>query len=397
MSTMRFLLAAGCLMIACGWLPAGMAGEAAPEKSGETAQVLPYIPKADNQLMTLGKPDKPRFPVQDITWPEKPGEAEICLWKDDRYAAVSITIDDNCAPDHQWWLEQCQKYGFHVTWFLITGRVNDKSGFNGTWEGYRKIVEAGHAVESHTIRHKAFSAKDPEDEVRKEYAGSRQMIETNIGIPGYRCLTMAYPRGSGVESIAMQYFIAVRGVYGTPNPANAINYANTNKGGLEPDQIHTVLGEPIEDPKLKWLNRPEYRRGWLSPLFHLVYHGTTTEEREAGRRNAAATLENLARYKDRLWIDTFVNVVEYGQERDSATLHTTASSGDRITLTLSDRMRDDIFQYPLTLKVRLPDSWTTVKATQDGKPVDAVLVTHAGKPYALVQAVPDQGEITLSR
>ena len=56
----------------------------------------------DMQLRTLGKTGAPRFDPPEITWPAAPGEAEICLWKDDKYAAVSLTIDDNCRPDHDW-------------------------------------------------------------------------------------------------------------------------------------------------------------------------------------------------------------------------------------------------------------------------------------------------------
>ena len=42
---------------------------------------------------------KSRFVVpKDRVWPEKPGEGDICLWKDDRFAACAITIDDNCFP-----------------------------------------------------------------------------------------------------------------------------------------------------------------------------------------------------------------------------------------------------------------------------------------------------------
>ena len=51
---------------------------------------------------------------------------------------------------------------------------------------------------------------------------------------------------------------------------------------------------------------------------------------------------------------------------------------------------------PLTLKVRLPDTWTSVRATQGGKPVAARIVEHDGALYALVDAVPDRGEIVLA-
>ncbi len=56
-------------------------------------------------------------------------------------------------------------------------------------------------------------------------------------------------------------------------------------------------------------------------------------------------------------------------------------------------MKDDIFDYPLTVKVRLPNGWKSAKATQGGKPVPVRFVTHEGAPYVLVDAVPDRGAV----
>lgn len=64
----------------------------------------PYHPAASNQLLNLYGKAVTATPVKEITWPANPGEAEVCLWKSDKYAAASITIDDNWGPDHQWWV-----------------------------------------------------------------------------------------------------------------------------------------------------------------------------------------------------------------------------------------------------------------------------------------------------
>lgn len=352
-----------------------------------------YVPPADNQLMTLGGAKGERFPLRDITWPAQPGQAEICLWQDDKYAACSITIDDNCAPDHEWWLEQTAKHGFKVTWFVVTGGIGgSNAGFNGTWEGFRALREAGHEVQSHTISHGKSDNTRDEAEVQREYAVSKQMVED--GIPGHRCLALAYPYGNGRGEIAAGYYIAVRGVHGAPSKANAINYLNTGKGSLDPDQLNAILGRPVE--KVKWLGDPGFHRGWIQPLYHLVKHGKTAEEKKASQDATAASLARLAAERDRIWIDTFVAVAKYGQERDSAILTTVQSQAQTIELSLTDRMRDDLFDQPLSVKVRLPDTWTAVRASQGGKPIAATLVRHEDKPYALVGAIPDRGAITIT-
>jgi PKD repeat protein len=130
---------------------------------------------------------------------------------------------------------------------------------------------------------------------------------------------------------------------------------------------------------------PNYYRGWAIYLNHLVNDYSTM----------TPFLNYIDANRDRLWFCTFTEGIKYGQERDTATLTVTSNTAEQITMTLTDRMLDSRFDYPLTLKVRIPNSWNGAAATQAGVPVDARLVEHNGDKYALVQAVPDQGEIAL--
>ena len=353
----------------------------------------------DTQLRTLGKPDKPRFEIPEITWPADPGQAEVCLWKDDRYAAISITIDDNCRPDHDWWLEQAEKHGFKLTWFVITDGVMEgrNKGFNGTWADWQRLADAGHSIQSHTTNHRAAKKGEPpipDEDLHAMYRDSLAAINAHVTNNVACCI--AYPRGEPHREIAAQYAIACRGVYGAPSEVNTVDYLNVNEGNYEQGYINVLLGETADEPK--WLNKADrrFRRGWCAVLHHLVHHGHTQEEIDRSVAYYEKKLENLAKYKDRIWIGTFPAVAKYGQERDTATLKTVSSDARRIALSLADRMDDKLFDEPLTLKVRLPDAWKSVRAAQGGKPVAARLLEHEGTPYALVDAVPDRGEIVLA-
>ena len=206
---------------------------------------------------------------------------------------------------------------------------------------------------------------------------------------------IAYPRGEPHREIAAQYAIACRGTYGAPSEVNTVDYLNVNEGNYAQGYINVLLGGEADEPK--WLNKADrrFRRGWCAVLHHLVHHGRTKEEIDASVAATEAKLANLAKYKDRIWIGTFPAVAKYGQERDTATLKTVSSDAKRIELSLSDRMDDTLFDEPLTLKVRLPDDWRTVRATQGGNPVRAVFLSHDGHSYALVDAVPDRGAVAL--
>jgi len=98
------------------------------------------------QLLNLGAaPRKPRFKVTDRVWPEEHGQADVCLWADDRLATVTFSVDDNICSEHPWWLEMGRKYDFRCTWFVIVrpymykydGSKGENQGFFGSLETFQ--------------------------------------------------------------------------------------------------------------------------------------------------------------------------------------------------------------------------------------------------------------------
>ena len=181
-----------------------------------------------------------------------------------------------------------------------------------------------------------------------------------------------------------------------PSGASSIDYLCTSKGAGDPGYIDMVL-EGTSERGPAWIRgKKELKRGLNIVLYHFVHAGRAEEERAANAANCEAEVRHIASRKDRLWVDTFDRVMKYGQERDSATLRVVENTAGRIVFVVEDRMDDVIFNVPLTVKVRLPDGWKAVEATQGGRAVKARVVEHAGARFALVPAVPDGGEVALS-
>ncbi len=364
--------------------------------------VLASVVSAGERRFNLAEqpPKGGRFKTPaDLVWPANPGEGDVCLWADDRMAALSITIDDNCAPDHQWWLERAEEFDLPLTWFLITGKVGGRNaGFDGTWDKYRELADAGHSIQSHTTDHNSnhnAGRQLTEEELVPMYRDSQSAV--NGEISGRKCLALAYPRGECNRDVAARFYIAARGTVGVPNSANAIDYMCTNLGGISRAAVEMILDGHTElGPK--WLGPKAYlKRGWTVGLYHLVAHGKTPEEQAEGRAKAYEELKYVGERRAELWCGTFVDVAKYGQERDTAKLAVESADASKIVFSLTDDMKDDVFDYPLTVKFRLPDDWTDVKAVQGGKPVKAEFIRHDGAPYALVHAVPDRGATELTR
>ena len=99
-------------MRAC-WMVLFLVGASLAAGAGEQLKILPPCGKGKTRFVA----------PTDLVWPEKPGEADVCLWQDDKFAATCVTIDDKCRPDHDWWLKLTDELGFKVTWFVMTDNV----------------------------------------------------------------------------------------------------------------------------------------------------------------------------------------------------------------------------------------------------------------------------------
>ncbi|NLF31369.1 MAG: polysaccharide deacetylase family protein [Planctomycetes bacterium] len=340
---------------------------------------------AGEQLLNLPL-DRTAFPVPaDIVWPQAVGEPHICLWYGDKFAALSITIDDNWKPDWAWWMQMAETYDFTPTWFTIVGGVDAQSnpGFSGVWSDFVALAASGGSIQSHTMTHNCSDDTRPDADVHWEYSRSQALIDANV--PGQRCLTLAYPCGVGRPDIAAQYFIAARGVHGTPNKPGRINWMMTDSssGRIDADFVNAIL---YGTSGISWLNSPQWKRAWLCTH----YHGVSDEAVQEGHLAYIDSLRHL------IWWASFIDVVRFGQQRDSATITMVENSESRIAFDISDRMNDQIFDHPLTIKLRLPDAWEgAATATQGGAATSFTLAAQGDRDYILLDAIPDRGPVEI--
>jgi len=394
---MNTKLLAPLSLIAISWVPFSHA----QMESGEGAEMTEVADKpaerpTGNQLLNLrGVPKEGRtlLPI-GFTWPSSAGDAALCLWKDDKTAVLSFTIDDNCAMNIDWWLKETAAHDIKVTWFLVAGGISGSNpAMNGKWEDWMKPLQAGHALESHTMTHLSAS-KNPETwkGIEWEYKDSKERIEQNL--PGHKVTCLAYPGGGQSKfndpSVAARFFISGRTTKGMLNGAQNHNYlainAMTKANFGERPQNTFNNADNLMNPKAG-----QGYRGWCVVIYHYV------KEKDPGVvARIQADLDYAVKNKDQLWIARFNDAARYGQSRETSKLEVKENSPTRIVLNLTDRMDDRYFDFPLTVKVRLPDNWGKVSAQQDGKPAASKIIEHEGAKFALIDVVPDKGDTVLT-
>jgi hypothetical protein len=375
----------------------------------------PRVP-ADGRLPNLSeKPRQPRFPLTPRVWPAKPGEASVCLWEDDKIAAASFGIDDNNAQEIPLWQEISRTYGgLPITWNLITANIDGvidrgRVGSAGTWSLWQSVLAQGYQLQSHSVSHVGNPVfEDGWPGPDWETSESLRQIDSNI--PGQHT-KMFVPPGASVKQFgvggnwrasSVKYFASARGASGIPiNLANQTDYFDIRTtaapAAFVVDEVAPGTPAWTANNQLKSILDPAHKnyRGWATFFTHAlnIKDASLFASKEPG---LAKVFDFYNKNRDQLWLGQFGDVALYGQERDTATLKTVRTDATGIALSLTSQMDPEVFDYPLTVKVRLPDAWPVVAATQAGAPVPCSVVHNEGAAYALVKARPDRGEIVVA-
>ena len=109
-----------------------------------------------------------------------------------------------------------------------------------------------------------------------------------------------------------------------------------------------------------------------------------------------------------VWGASFNDLTKYLREAQSAKVQITERTDSQIKLNVTDELDNYMYDHALTIKVDIPDSWTTVTATQGGKEITLVsneryknnmyyteVSCTIEDGYLYIDVVPDCGEVVI--
>lgn len=365
----------------------------APVSGSSVIEDVP--PSRPGQWLNLPDPQfQARFEVTDRVWPVTVEEPSICLWSQDKLAAFSLTIDDNHISDHPFWLALGDELGWRWTWFLI---ANQPGWHHEPWRAWQRVLARGHDVQSHSVTHLC----DALFYAQKEYRQAKNLI--NDHVPGANVLTLAYPfgfktkkDGSPCECIptlnnrdeAAKHYLAARDVVGALQSPAKIDFmkvpsVSSLRNFFNPDtpwaQFDTVLDA----------DSPNWRAWYCGHMHHVPDEATKQAVRDV--------MNHLKQHEDDVWVGTFTEVAKYAQEYATATVDNVRLSAGRLQFDLVDEMFDGWYDMPLTVKVRIEPAWqASLQAVQAGQSIPVSVIPYQRALYALVDAVPDRGLVSLT-
>jgi hypothetical protein len=307
----------------------------------------------------------------------------VATWRGFRSAAVSYTFDDGCSNQFAVAIPMFNTKGYKLTLFtVVTGGM-----FPG-WQKLQSAASQGHEIASHTMDHSDMSGMTAANQVF-QLQNSRDSI--NAHIPGRQCITMAYPYCSrGIDSLAAKYYIACRTCSGQIIAKNPTNFADISSFGCG-DQSSNNSTAALNT----LANNAVSSGGWCVYLFHGIdndggYSPVTTATLQGG-------VDYMSANPLKFWVESFGNVARYIRERNATSVRTLLRTTDSIVVRLTDGLNDTIFNYPLTIRRPLPSEWQTFKVTQGANTISAQAKDSNNVRYLYFDAVPDSGDVIISR
>lgn len=260
-------------------------------------------------------------------------EAQICRFKDDKAAAISLTFDDGLLDAYTVVMPLLDKFGYKGTFYVVTNWADNANGKAQrpnrrymNWEQIKALADDGHEIGNHSVKHYQLVKAKSEADVIYEISHPLGIFKEKIGIVPQ---TFCYPgnsRNDRIVQIAHQYHL-----YSTC-------FGRQMFGGEKYTHPQTV----------DWLDRTIHNKQWGVAMIHAIVHGHGWAPFPNDEKDFVAVLDLLKQHEDKLWIDTFVNVSKYTLLRDHAKVHW-VEPGKK--LMLKTDLDAKVYDLPLTVKI----------------------------------------------
>ena len=370
--------------------------------------------------------------------------ASLTPAKDGAKGVLTMTYDFGVLSIAKWVNTQNKKYGTTGSFMMIPNWGGNKPDFDGNASAWAAIFADGTLEpECHSMTHSLVlpGEKWPSFEECKynniqenydvELVQSKAAIEK--AFPGHAVLCFAPSNNTlstysfksdgngnlvknasgnpivvedgGAQAVANATYFAIRqGQRGFQSLDPAFN---AEPGGWY--NLYTRSFKSIEDPNEKlargksWLNEAVRGGKWMIMLVRGVEGLTSTGDVTSDDLDSFLAYASTYIQSGELWAATFGDATKYIRERQNTTVSARFENGAVLVDMKIDRTTEDgktldkeIFNYPLTVEVRVPDTWKNVQYTDGGKTLTAEVYKHDGAAFAMVNLTPGADGATVT-
>lgn len=307
-----------------------------------------------------------------------PGETRVGTWKDDHTAAFLLMFDDSWPSHVQVAVPALAERGMTATFYINPGK-GEYRAFSNPWE--QSVWRQGMVYGNHTYAHASVTNAAQAEEV---IAACNEAILRIV--PGRRPRLISYGQPGVKEWLVSKEDMA------------AI-LARHHLIDRPPFRDHGAVYHWKTAPEMLALADKAIASGGLE---YLVIHGVERTTPKTSYQDFwplkqeifFALLDGLKARRDQgqLWITDHISAHKYETERASAKVALQHASPAAIRLTLTCAADPALYDEPLTLVTRVPESWKSCTITQSGN-TQTRPVTQGTVRY---DALPDGTTISLT-
>ena len=280
--------------------------------------------------------------------PSQYGKPEVMQFRDGKIGAFTMQFDDSMMSQADVAIPLMNERGLVGTFFVNPGSDRYRNR-RETWEVI--CPKFGHELANHTWRHE----------------GAKDMVEAEAEIGNTsKHIWKLYPNQSKLLPFA-------RGGGTTWGPTREQIAELTNKYFLfRRPSLASINEESGTAPKITTFpQRAIDEHIW----FPVHFHGIGSEWITTSKEHFVELLDFLAAHRDQLWIATEGAAYRYQQEYQAVsdvTLSNPTENSFSVTVTCDEskvstygRPFTELYCDPLTVRVQVPDSWSSFNMTQE--------------------------------
>ena len=411
--------------------------------------VSPEITGPDNFTTRFIGWDKEITPVtEDKTYTALYGStAKILSAKNGAKGILTMTYDDGILTTAKWVNKENKKYGLTGSCMLIPVWGSSEPNFNdkvsewtalfadGTlepechsmthhlvlpsekWSGYedskynniqenydvelvqsKAVIEAafpGHTVLCFAPSNNTLSTKSFKSD------GNGNLVKTASG-------NYAEVNDGGAQAVADATYFAIR--QGNRGVQSLDPTFSDEPGGWYNLYMRSFRSTDDQDEKLRlgkgYLDETVQKGAWLIIMCHGIAGSGSSSSGDISTEKADAFFAYAGEYvkKGELWSATFGDATKYLREKQCTTVSERYENGTvyvemKINRTTSDGkyLAESVFNYPLTVEVRVPTGWQSVGYGDRGVHATASVYTgEDGYSYAMLNLTPDADGVTVT-
>jgi peptidoglycan/xylan/chitin deacetylase (PgdA/CDA1 family) len=345
------------------------------------------------------------------------GNVYVTRWAEDRKSAFSFSFDDGFKAQFDNVKPILNSFDFNVTYFLLPPFLTEQlPGIwrYGTWPMFLEMHSEGSQLGSHSLNHPHLLQLPlgdtlTQNTIHYELYHSKKIIEARTSFE--QCITFAYPyaeRNPFLDSLASLYYESSRAIGILPNnfTLSGLEWYSLKSYEVIFSEPRTVFEDDLDELYnfMNWIDNSIAEGKWGIQLAHeVVPFSQLGDLISQGAYNPisnewlALLCEWLAQkcYDNLIWIETIGNITKYMKERDAHSYQILSQSNSLIKISLTDNLPDNIYNYPLTAYISIPENWEKVLLIQGTRSEVYNTFSLDTMQVILAQIIPDNGIIQM--